>query len=1370
MVSIRTDITDLMLQNILTGNSFNLNEAINNLVTGSKLVNAKDNAANFSIATSLSTKLNSMCVIQDNTLQGIDMLQTSEDSLNLIMNHLRRLKEITIQAANGSYGEASRNALQLEANSIIEQIAQIREMTEYNGIKLFYTPDDSADADIEQQPAANALNLNLTNNIIATYSVNTSEADESASEDVSLDLDSNTSDVNIKPNTSLRTMSLRSAPAPDTIISDAEDFAANTTKTLTIDGKSYTITNRQGSKQTLSYKKNVTTGQITFLGSYFDIHAQADTSHDIIINGSYNNVYGGNLDDTIADANTSCLRNYIYGGSGNDTITLKGTNYCYAYGQDGDDTITSNTANAVVDGGNGNDVLNIRANTNTVYGSAGKDTVNIYGNNNTITGDAGDDTFNFSGSRSGNIVDGGAGTNKLTGSITNNTVANVVGGNAGIIVLAANVAQDAEINGITYNLKCTSAANVLYTIASNGEISFTKTAGTLTIRGDTEKAHKVKLASNNIIFYGGKLADTVNIAAGACTVYGQNGNDNITSSSWQSTIYGGNGADTIKTTSSRPYIIAGEGDDNITVSGYGGLINAGTGDDKVTLSGSAYANGVYSEAGTNTLVNNTTGANLINGFGLSDNAESVSINTSAAKEVIIDGKKYTIKSESGTKPFLYSLNTVTGETSFAGYQATITAENGVEHNVIILGYGLTFNGGNMDDTILMRGNNATVNGNDGNDTITFNGTESTINGGNGNDTININTSEANVYGNAGDDYIKIDANINTRIVNGGSGNDTYIINRLVKTLVDDGGDNIYYINSSSTSITGASGNDTFYVNGDNNTVLGGGGNDYFIINGSNNIVDGGTDLDNYVNNDESTDISNATTDPNSGFLAFTSLNETQEVVINGKTYTFKNNVAGINTLSFSLNTNTGIMTIDGSDFYINARSDESMLLNIKGSSNIITASSLDDRITVESGNNNIINGGNGNDTIILETENNSAFGGDGNDTLNVYASSNLEINGGNGDDTLNIYSNSSTNIKAESGNDNINLFGGNNNVTAGAGNNNITVKGDSNTVTAANGNNRLVIDSSDNTVVLGSGDNSVGVQGNNNIISAENAVGNINIYGNENIVDADAGDNNVTIKGNLNTFNSLSGNKNVKIIGNSNEITTADGNDVFDVEGNSNYIETSGGDNSAVLKGDSNTYQGGDAVDTIKITGDDNIARGGDSSDSFMVNRGARNILYGESGDRNTLINNGQGTSFTDIVDITPRPFNLEIKVDEGSGDDKFVKTTISFNLFDFSVDLTSSESAATSLDDIEEMMSNISSQLTNIGATINRLESAAEAQQVKISNISSSYSTIHDADIASVSSQYVRWQILQQAASTLLASSRNLKAENVMALIRAIR
>lgn len=72
----------------------------------------------------------------------------------------------------------------------------------------------------------------------------------------------------------------------------------------------------------------------------------------------------------------------------------------------------------------------------------------------------------------------------------------------------------------------------------------------------------------------------------------------------------------------------------------------------------------------------------------------------------------------------------------------------------------------------------------------------------------------------------------------------------------------------------------------------------------------------------------------------------------------------------------------------------------------------------------------------------------------------------------------------------------------------------------------------------------------------------------------------------------------------------------------------------------------------------------------------------------------------------------------------------------------------------IDNFLNSLSQKSTEFGAVQNRLESALESATVAIDNLTSSRSTLRDADIAQVSSQYIQQQILQQAASTLLATA----------------
>lgn len=100
---------------------------------------------------------------------------------------------------------------------------------------------------------------------------------------------------------------------------------------------------------------------------------------------------------------------------------------------------------------------------------------------------------------------------------------------------------------------------------------------------------------------------------------------------------------------------------------------------------------------------------------------------------------------------------------------------------------------------------------------------------------------------------------------------------------------------------------------------------------------------------------------------------------------------------------------------------------------------------------------------------------------------------------------------------------------------------------------------------------------------------------------------------------------------------------------------------------------------------------------------------------------------------------------------------SISVNLgFDFNlaVDVSTSESARLAIKDIDKVMASIADKQIQIGSAQNRLTSILESISISYENLVSSRSTLQDADIAEVSSDYIKWQILQQASATLMITA----------------
>ena len=148
MIGINTNLGSLIVQSNLKKSTNALNTAIERMTTGFKINRAKDNAANYSISTSMSTKINAYEVAEDNIEMGLDLLTTASDSLGIIEERLQRLRSLQEQALNGTYGDASLNAINTECNALIDEISRLYLNTEYNGLNLFLeetkNPDGSS--------------------------------------------------------------------------------------------------------------------------------------------------------------------------------------------------------------------------------------------------------------------------------------------------------------------------------------------------------------------------------------------------------------------------------------------------------------------------------------------------------------------------------------------------------------------------------------------------------------------------------------------------------------------------------------------------------------------------------------------------------------------------------------------------------------------------------------------------------------------------------------------------------------------------------------------------------------------------------------------------------------------------------------------------------------------------------------------------------------------------------------------------------------------------------------------------------------------------------------------------------------------------
>lgn len=109
-----------------------LANSVGKLSSGYKINSAKDNPAGFAIAHKMNTQIRGLEKASDNALDGVSAIETAEGALNEVQSMLQRLRELAVQSANDTYTLGDREAIQMEAEKLQEEIQRISEETEFN--------------------------------------------------------------------------------------------------------------------------------------------------------------------------------------------------------------------------------------------------------------------------------------------------------------------------------------------------------------------------------------------------------------------------------------------------------------------------------------------------------------------------------------------------------------------------------------------------------------------------------------------------------------------------------------------------------------------------------------------------------------------------------------------------------------------------------------------------------------------------------------------------------------------------------------------------------------------------------------------------------------------------------------------------------------------------------------------------------------------------------------------------------------------------------------------------------------------------------------------------------------------------------------
>ncbi|OEE98362.1 flagellin [Vibrio crassostreae] len=135
-ITVNTNVSALVAQRNLSNANNMLNQSLERLASGSRINSAKDDAAGLQISNRLEAQMSGIDVAVRNANDGISIMQTAEGAMNETTNIMQRMRDLSLQASNGSNSSSERIAIQEEVTALNDELNRIAETTSFGGKKL----------------------------------------------------------------------------------------------------------------------------------------------------------------------------------------------------------------------------------------------------------------------------------------------------------------------------------------------------------------------------------------------------------------------------------------------------------------------------------------------------------------------------------------------------------------------------------------------------------------------------------------------------------------------------------------------------------------------------------------------------------------------------------------------------------------------------------------------------------------------------------------------------------------------------------------------------------------------------------------------------------------------------------------------------------------------------------------------------------------------------------------------------------------------------------------------------------------------------------------------------------------------------------
>lgn len=133
---VNTNVFSLTAQRNLNNVTSRLQGNFARLASGLRIASSADDAAGLGISERMRSQIRSLGQASRNAQDGVSLAQTAEGSLNEVSNNLTRMRELAMQASNGTLSTTDRVTINTEFAALISEIDRIADQNEFNGISL----------------------------------------------------------------------------------------------------------------------------------------------------------------------------------------------------------------------------------------------------------------------------------------------------------------------------------------------------------------------------------------------------------------------------------------------------------------------------------------------------------------------------------------------------------------------------------------------------------------------------------------------------------------------------------------------------------------------------------------------------------------------------------------------------------------------------------------------------------------------------------------------------------------------------------------------------------------------------------------------------------------------------------------------------------------------------------------------------------------------------------------------------------------------------------------------------------------------------------------------------------------------------------